>query len=136
MLESTPASGAGDMLWGRLGLVGNSDSYGSSGSVKDSKGDKRDIFGVQRCSHDFFPEERCVWIGPGGSAIWHHGLQSVIRSWGGRWGSSSVYGYEFNSSQITLKRMVQEGPSLDESLENEEHLDVDCCDSIPLRMLQ
>ncbi|GKB87087.1 hypothetical protein Tco_0959359 [Tanacetum coccineum] len=36
---------------------------------------------------------------------------------------------EVNSESNPLERKDAEGPSLDESLENEEHLDVDSCDS-------
>ncbi|GKG39916.1 hypothetical protein Tco_0466693, partial [Tanacetum coccineum] len=36
---------------------------------------------------------------------------------------------EVNSESNPLERKNAEGPSLDESLENEEHLDVDSCDS-------
>ncbi|GJS76822.1 hypothetical protein Tco_0726703 [Tanacetum coccineum] len=42
---------------------------------------------------------------------------------------------EVNSESNPLERKDAEGPSLDESLENEEHLDVDSCDSDSLRML-
>ncbi|GKG65261.1 hypothetical protein Tco_0671450, partial [Tanacetum coccineum] len=35
---------------------------------------------------------------------------------------------EVNSESNPLERKDAEGPSLDESLENEEHLDVDSCD--------
>ncbi|GKF23232.1 hypothetical protein Tco_0075554 [Tanacetum coccineum] len=46
----------------------------------------------------------------------------VYKKLGGRWGSS-VFTDMFHI------RKDAEGPSLDESLENEEHLDVDSCDS-------
>ncbi|GKG48953.1 hypothetical protein Tco_0513100, partial [Tanacetum coccineum] len=36
---------------------------------------------------------------------------------------------EVNSESNPLERKDAEGPSVDESLENEEHLDVDSCDS-------
>ncbi|GKG00309.1 hypothetical protein Tco_0301999, partial [Tanacetum coccineum] len=36
---------------------------------------------------------------------------------------------EVNSESNPLERKDAEGPSLDDSLENEEHLDVDSCDS-------
>ncbi|GKG33925.1 hypothetical protein Tco_0434084, partial [Tanacetum coccineum] len=36
---------------------------------------------------------------------------------------------EVNSESNPLERKDAEGPSFDESLENEEHLDVDSCDS-------
>ncbi|GJW76955.1 hypothetical protein Tco_0138637 [Tanacetum coccineum] len=62
--------------------------------------------------------ERCVWIDLVGLPLLH-GLQRVYMDVGGRWcDSSSVYGYGKDA----------EGPSLDESLENKEHLDVDSCD--------
>ncbi|GKA26110.1 RNA-directed DNA polymerase, eukaryota [Tanacetum coccineum] len=42
---------------------------------------------------------------------------------------SCSFNCAFNSESNPLERKDAEGPSLDESLENEEHLDVDSCDS-------
>ncbi|GJU46167.1 hypothetical protein Tco_1203433 [Tanacetum coccineum] len=47
----------------------------------------------------------------------------------------NIESMEVNSESNPLERKDAEGPSLDESLENEEHLDVDSCDSDSLRML-
>ncbi|GJZ07231.1 hypothetical protein Tco_0541024 [Tanacetum coccineum] len=41
----------------------------------------------------------------------------------------NIESIEVNSESNPLERKDAEGPSLDESLENEEHLDVDSCDS-------
>nr|GEU63260.1 5-oxoprolinase-like protein [Tanacetum cinerariifolium] len=130
-------------------------------------------------SHDFIPDERCVWIDVVGLplASW---APEVYKKLGGRWGSSvftdmvsdgpmshgkvcvlteslhrviesfivsyrnrtyriiaaefaywapNIESMEVNSESNPLERKDAEGPSLDESLENEEHLDVDSCDS-------
>ncbi|GJR47757.1 hypothetical protein Tco_1315860 [Tanacetum coccineum] len=74
----------------------------------------------------------------------------VYKKLGGRWGSSvftdmvsdgpmshgkfaywapNIESMEVNSESNPLERKDAEGPSLDESLENEKHLDVDSCDS-------
>ncbi|GJY85579.1 hypothetical protein Tco_0499605 [Tanacetum coccineum] len=130
-------------------------------------------------SHDFIPDERCVWIDLVGLplASW---APEVYKKLGGRWGSSvftdmvsdgpmshgkvcvlteslhrviesfivsyrnrtyriiatefaywapNIESMEVNSESNFSGKEDAEGPSLDESLENEEHLDVDSCDS-------
>ncbi|GJY69050.1 hypothetical protein Tco_0472032 [Tanacetum coccineum] len=48
----------------------------------------------------------------------------------------NIESMEVNSESNPLERKDAEGPSLDESLENEEHLDVDSCVSdSPIRIL-
>ncbi|GJX71315.1 hypothetical protein Tco_0308486 [Tanacetum coccineum] len=61
-----------------------------------------------------------VFGSSGGLCHWNLGFQLVYRSWRDRWGASRVY-------------QIWKGLSLDESLENEEHLDVDSCDSDSLK---
>ncbi|GJW07752.1 5-oxoprolinase-like protein [Tanacetum coccineum] len=84
---------------------------------------------------------------PGGSAM-NHGLQRVYKklgvreaaclriwlimsnvSWQFEYWAPNIESMEVNSESNPLERKDAEGPSLDESLENEEHLDVDSCDS-------
>ncbi|GJY83419.1 RNA-directed DNA polymerase, eukaryota [Tanacetum coccineum] len=70
-----------------LGFGWNS-TLGSSGKRQDFKGVKKDIFGVSKdVSHDFIPDERCVWIDLVGLplASW---APEVYKKLGGRWGSS------------------------------------------------
>ncbi|GJR37131.1 RNA-directed DNA polymerase, eukaryota [Tanacetum coccineum] len=88
-------------------------------------------------SMDQVKNERCVWIDLVGLplASW---APEVYKKLGGRWGSSvftdmfaywapNIESMEVNSESNPLERKDAEGPSLDESLENEEHLDVDSC---------
>ncbi|GJR51417.1 5-oxoprolinase-like protein [Tanacetum coccineum] len=106
----------------------NSISNGSSGKRQDFKGSSnRDILEFKMFSHDFIPDERCVCIRPGGSAIGIR-LQRFIRKF---WWSvgNSVFTVMVSEGPMSHGRKDAEGPSLDESLENEEHLDVDSCDS-------
>ncbi|GKG14940.1 hypothetical protein Tco_0354540, partial [Tanacetum coccineum] len=125
-------------------------------------------------SHDFIPDERCVWIDLVGLPLepW---APEVYKKLGGRWGNNvftdmvsdgpmshgkvcvlteslhrvidsfivsyhnrtyriiatefaywapNIESMEVNSESNPLERKDAEGPSLDESLENEEHLDV------------
>ncbi|GKB78654.1 hypothetical protein Tco_0945549 [Tanacetum coccineum] len=116
-------------------------------SVKTSKALKEIFLEFKDVSHDFIPDERCVWIDLVGLplASW---APEVYKKLGGRWGSSvftdmtyriiatefaywapNIESIEVNSESNPLERKDAEGPSLDESLENEEHLDVDSCDS-------
>ncbi|GJQ99757.1 RNA-directed DNA polymerase, eukaryota [Tanacetum coccineum] len=88
--------------------------------------------------HDFIPDERCVWIDLVGLplASW---APEVYKKLGGRWDARvydmfaywapNIESMEVNSESNPLERKDAEGLSLDESLENEEHLDVDSCDS-------
>ncbi|GJU06862.1 zinc finger CCCH domain-containing protein 19 [Tanacetum coccineum] len=110
------------------------------GKRQDFKGVKRDIFEVQRCFSRFDTNERCVWIDLVVVCPLASWAPEVYKSW---WsgGSSVFYGYVcilahpiLNTTRVKfasnpLERKDAEGPSLDESLENEEHLDVDSCDS-------
>ncbi|GJT48862.1 RNA-directed DNA polymerase, eukaryota [Tanacetum coccineum] len=108
-------------------------------SVKTSKALKEIFLKFKDVSHDFIPDERCVWIDLVGLplASW---APEVYKKLGGRWGSSvftdmfaywapNIESMEVNSESNPLERKDAEGPSLDESLENKEHLDVDSCDS-------
>ncbi|GJZ13162.1 hypothetical protein Tco_0548392 [Tanacetum coccineum] len=112
---------------------------------------KREIFGVQRCFSDFnIADERCVLYRPCGSAIGimapevirkslHRVIESFRVSYRNRtyriiatefaYWAPNIESMEVNSESNPLERKDAEGPSLDESLENEEHLDVDSCDS-------
>ncbi|GJU48660.1 ribonuclease H-like domain-containing protein [Tanacetum coccineum] len=132
------------------------DSMDQVESVKTSKALKEIFLEFKDVSHDFIPDERCVWIDLVGLplASW---APEVYKKLGGRWGSS-VFTDMFHiviglivlsllslhigrpilnrwrsipslSPQSSGKDGMQSGPSLDESLENEEHLDVDSCDS-------
>ncbi|GJT65616.1 RNA-directed DNA polymerase, eukaryota [Tanacetum coccineum] len=155
------------------------DSMDQVESVKTSKALKEIFLEFKDVSHDFIPDERCVWIDLVGLplASW---APEVYKKLGGRWGSSvftdmvsdgpmshgkvcvlteslhrviesfivsyrnrtyriiatefaywapNIESMEVNSESNPLERKDAEGPSLDESLENEEHLDVDSCDS-------
>ncbi|GJT46133.1 RNA-directed DNA polymerase, eukaryota [Tanacetum coccineum] len=155
------------------------DSMDQAESVKTSKALKEIFLEFKDVSHDFIPDERCVWIDLVGLplASW---APEVYKKLGGRWGSSvftdmvsdgpmshgkvcvlteslhrviesfivsyrnrtyriiatefaywapNIESMEVNSESNPLERKDAEGPSLDESLENEEHLDVDSCDS-------
>ncbi|GJY52465.1 transport protein Sec61 subunit alpha-like protein [Tanacetum coccineum] len=91
---------------------------------------------------------------PGGLLPLASWALEVYKKLGGRWGSSvftdmvsdgpmshgkfaywapNIESMEVNSESNPLERKDAEGPSLDESLEIEEHLDVDSCDSVPLK---
>ncbi|GJX53656.1 5-oxoprolinase-like protein [Tanacetum coccineum] len=88
------------ICWGRW--VWLEFDLGSSGKRTRLQALKR-YFGVQRVSHDFIPDERMCLVRP----WWVTAIGIMCLEEGCR----------------------GEGPSLDESLENEEHLDVDSCDS-------
>ncbi|GJS09225.1 putative soluble epoxide hydrolase [Tanacetum coccineum] len=93
-----------------------------------------------------------VTLGLVGIALWikwkRQGLQralkeiflKVYKKLGGRWGKAACLRVMVSDRPMSLRRRSipslilwkgkdAEGPSLDESLENEEHLDVDSCDS-------
>ncbi|GJW20135.1 hypothetical protein Tco_0030757 [Tanacetum coccineum] len=91
--------------------------------------------------------ERCVWIDLVGLPLASWALE-VYKKLGGRsfivsyrnqnyriiatefaYWAPNIESIEVNSESNPLERKDAEGPSLDESLENEEHLDVDSCDS-------
>ncbi|GJS07180.1 RNA-directed DNA polymerase, eukaryota [Tanacetum coccineum] len=151
------------------------DSMDQVESVKTSKALKEIFLEFKDVSHDFIPDERCVWIDLVGLplASW---APEVYKKLGGRWGSSvftdmvsdgpmshgkvcvlteslhrviesfivsyrnrtyriiatefaywapNIESMEVNSESNPLERKDAEGPSLDESLENEEqYLDV------------
>ncbi|GKG10409.1 hypothetical protein Tco_0341809, partial [Tanacetum coccineum] len=69
----------------------------------------------------------------------HHVIESFIVSYRNRtyriiatefaYWAPNIKSIEVNSESNPLERKDAEGPSLDEGLENEEHLDVDSCDS-------
>ncbi|GKB27658.1 hypothetical protein Tco_0867059 [Tanacetum coccineum] len=151
------------------------DSMDQVERVKTSKALKEIFLEFKDVSHDFIPDERCVWIDLVGLplASW---APEVYKKLGGRWGSSvftdmvsdgpmshgkvcvlteslhrviesfivsyrnrtyriiatefaywapNIESMEVNSESNPLERKDAEGLSLDESLENEEHLDVD-----------
>ncbi|GKA23833.1 5-oxoprolinase-like protein [Tanacetum coccineum] len=153
------------------------DSMDQVESVKTSKALKEIFLEFKDVSHDFIPDERCVWIDLVGLplASW---APEVYKKLGGRWGSSvftdmvsngpmshgkvcvlteslhrviesfivsyrnrtyriiatefaywapNIESMEVNSESNPLERKDAEGPSLDESLENEEHLDSAFC---------
>ncbi|GKB27821.1 RNA-directed DNA polymerase, eukaryota [Tanacetum coccineum] len=122
---------------------------------QDFKGVKKELFlGVQR-SFPIYSDERCVWIdlvglplaswapkvykkvgaGRMGEAaclrivlIYRNRTYRIIATEFAYW-APNIESMEVNSESNPLERKDAEGPSLDESLENEEHLDVDSCDS-------
>ncbi|GJU42651.1 hypothetical protein Tco_1195608 [Tanacetum coccineum] len=100
------ASSPEKICWGSLGWL-EFDSMDQWDSVQDFKGIKEIFLEFKDVSHDFIPDERCVWIDLVGLplASW---AQRVYRSWVDGVGplEAACLGYE--------------GPSLDESLENEE----------------
>lgn len=155
------------------------DSMDQVESVKTSKALNEIFLEFKDASHDFIPDERCVWIDLVGMPLgsW---APKVYKKLGGWWGSSvftdmvsdgpmshgkvcvlteslhrvlesfivsyrnrnyriiatefaywapNIESMEVNSESNPLDRKDVEGPSLDESLENEEHLDVDSYDS-------
>ncbi|GKC81950.1 hypothetical protein Tco_1137667 [Tanacetum coccineum] len=57
------------------------------------------------------------------------GLIVIIATEGLPYWAPNIESMEVNSESNPLERKDAEGPSLDESLENKEHLDVDSCDS-------
>ncbi|GJS62201.1 hypothetical protein Tco_0656985 [Tanacetum coccineum] len=109
---------SGDMFGG-VGL-GWELTYGSSGKSKTSKVLNRDI-GVHSCFSRFYSMMKDVfWIRPGGSAIGIHGLQRFVPYESLHRVNEVLYSFISKDEWVS---------SLDESLENEEHLDVDSCDS-------
>ncbi|GJW21683.1 hypothetical protein Tco_0032305 [Tanacetum coccineum] len=132
---------------GDLGFGWNSTLWIKWKASRLSKALKEIFLEFKDVSHDFIPDERCVWIDPGGSAIgksWsreslHRVIESFIISYRNRtyciiatefaYWAPNIESMEVNSESNPLERKDAEGPSLDESLENEEHLDVDSCDS-------
>ncbi|GKA97890.1 hypothetical protein Tco_0825784 [Tanacetum coccineum] len=136
-------------FWVLFGL--KFDSMDQVESVKTSKALKEIFLEFKDVSHDFIPDER-LFGRPGGSALasWdpeslHRVIESFIVSYRNRtyriiatefaYWAPNIESMEVNSESNPLERKDAEGPSLDESLENEEHLDVDSCDSYSPKML-
>ncbi|GKD88561.1 hypothetical protein Tco_1364068 [Tanacetum coccineum] len=94
-----------------LGLLDS--TYGSSGKRQASKALKEIFFE--------FKTQRFIRSlgGRGGRAVFSDMVKSL--------GPMSIWEGQFEL--ILMERIDAEGPSLEESLENEDHLDVDSCDS-------
>ncbi|GJV33970.1 nucleotide-binding alpha-beta plait domain-containing protein [Tanacetum coccineum] len=104
------------------------DSMDQVESVKTSKALKEIFLEFKDVSHDFIPDERCVWIDLVGLplASW---APEVYKKLGGRWGSS-VFTDMVNSESKPSGKKDANGPSFGMKVfENDEHLDVDSCDS-------
>ncbi|GJW54853.1 WRKY domain-containing protein [Tanacetum coccineum] len=140
------------LIFGDVGFWLESTLMDLSGKASRLQRRLKDIFLSQRCFSYLFPMKRCVWID-----LWDLLLASwaqevykkllvegkqrflricfisnrtyrIIATEFAYW-APNIESMEVNSESNPLERKDVEGPSLDESLENEEHLDVDSCDS-------
>ncbi|GKA03986.1 hypothetical protein Tco_0676767 [Tanacetum coccineum] len=120
-------TGSGDVLFGRrLSLIGW--SVGNSVfTYMESDG---------QCLYGKFESIQSLYMCEFESFMFHIviGLIVLAATEFAYW-APNIESMEVNSESNPLERKDAEGPSLDESLENEEHLDVDSCDSDSLRML-
>ncbi|GKC38938.1 hypothetical protein Tco_1051322, partial [Tanacetum coccineum] len=96
------------MLRGRWVLVGNSSFYGSK--WKRSQGLQRclkEIFlEFKDVSHEFIPDERCVWIDLVCVCLGIRGSE-VYKKLGGRWGVQLVFGYDnIESMEVNSEQSI------------------------------